>query len=268
MDSIISWLQNDIGGDALHAWIAAIVLVVVTGAVSAILTRIIRKLMQVDGSPLPESSIIINIVRIVVWVIGLSIMLSACFNVDVNGLIAALGIGGVALSLGVQDTVKNFIGGLQVTLMDIVHPGDHISVGGVEGIVQDVSWRQTVVKDYENIVHLIPNAIMAATTVSKVEPQNLASTVIVLNTDGRDLGEVVREMEQLAAQAVRDVAPMTKEPWILVTHVGEYGIWAKMRFVLEDVEHAREARDAALRVIAPYTRISANEVLLDSGEED
>ena len=107
MDSISSWLQNDIGGDALHAWIAAIVLVVATGAVSAILTRIIRKLMQVDGSPLPESSIIINVVRIVVWVIGLSIMLSACFNVDVNGLIAALGIGGVALSLGVQDTVTS-----------------------------------------------------------------------------------------------------------------------------------------------------------------
>lgn len=236
--------------------------------VSAVVTRVIKKLMQVDGLPIPESSIIVNIVRIVIWVLGISIMLSACFNVDVNALLAALGVGGIALSLGLQDTIRNFFGGLQVTLMGIVRPGDHVIVDGVEGIVQDVTWRQTVVKDYDNLTHLIPNAIINATTVQKVKPDLLVTTLISFVNDGRDLDEMISEMELLAKQAVEKVAPLEKDPWILMTQIGEYGIWAKMRFVLKDTTYAREARDAALRAIAPYTRNNAPDMLVDGDEKD
>ena len=224
--------------------------------------------MQVDGLPIPESSIIVNIVRIVIWVLGISIMLSACFNVDVNALLAALGVGGIALSLGLQDTIKNFIGGLQVTLMGIVHPGDHVVVDGVEGIVQDVTWRQTVVKDYDNNVHLIPNAVINATTVQKIDPDLLVITLISFVNDGRDLDEMTHEMELLAKQAIEKVTPLEKDPWILITQIGEYGIWAKMRFVLKEATYAREARDAALRAIAPYTRNNAPDMLSSGSNED
>ena len=251
---------------------------------SAIVSRVIRKLMQVDGLPLPESSIIVNIARIVIWILGISIMLSACFNIDVNALLAALGVGGIALSLGLQDTIKNFIGGLQVTLMGIVHPnfigglqvtlmgivhpGDHVVVDGVEGIVQDVTWRQTVVKDYDNNVHLIPNAVINATTVQKIDPDLLVITLISFVNDGRDLDEMTHEMELLAKQAIEKVTPLEKDPWILITQIGEYGIWAKMRFVLKEATYAREARDAALRAIAPYTRNNAPDMLSSGSNED
>lgn len=265
MDVIIAYVRDEAQGGMLRAVLVALALVAITAIVAHLITRLIRRIMQVDGLPIPESSILVNVARIVVWIIGLSIMLPACFNVDVNALLAALGVGGIALSLGVQDTVKNFIGGLQVTLMGIVHPGDHISVGGMEGIVEDVSWRQTVVRDYERSVHLIPNSIINSTTVTRVEPANLVSSTVVLNNDGRDIDAMLREMEQLATAALAPVAELEKEPWLLVTQIGEYGIWAKLRFVLKDPEHAREARDAALRAIAPYTRNDSS-VMLPQGD--
>ena len=268
MNGVVEWVKNFIHGDSLQAWVVAALIILATAIVSAIVTRVIRRLMQVDGLPIPESSIIVNIVRIVIWVLGISIMLSACFNVDVNALLAALGVGGIALSLGLQDTIKNFIGGLQVTLMGIVHPGDHVVVGGVEGIVQDVTWRQTVVKDYDNNVHLIPNAVINATTVQKIDPDLLVITLISFVNDGRDLDEMTHEMELLAKQAVEKVTPLEKDPWILITQIGEYGIWAKMRFVLKEATYAREARDAALRAIAPYTRNNAPDMLSSGSNED
>ena len=268
MDGLIEWVQSFIHGGGLQAWVVAALIILATAIVSAVASRIIRKLMQVDGLPLPESSIIINIARIVIWVLGISIMLSGCFNIDVNALLAALGVGGIALSLGLQDTIKNFIGGLQVTLMGIVHPGDHIVVGGVEGIVQDVTWRQTVVKDYENTIHMIPNAVINSTTVQKISPDLLVVTMISFVNDGRDLDEMLHEMEVLAKQAIEKVTPLERDPWILMTQIGEYGIWAKMRFVLKETTYAREARDAALRAIAPYTRNNAPDMLSSSGNED
>lgn len=268
MDSFTNWIRQYIHGDSLNAWAMAVIILVVTAITSSVLTRIIRRLMQVDGLPIPESSILVNIVRIVVWLLGVSLVLSACFGVDVNALLAALGVGGIALSLGFQDTIKNFIGGLQVTLLGIVHPGDHVAIGNIEGIVQDVSWRQTVVLDYEKTIHLIPNSVINSQAVQKIEPEHLVTTTISFVNNGRNIDELVREMEQLAKRAVEKVAKLEKDPWILLTQIGEYGIWGKLRFVLEDVENAREARDAALRAIAPYTRIDSSEVLLDDGDED
>ena len=268
MDGLVSWIHGAVQNDALQQWLVAIVIVVVTGLVSALVSKAIRRITSLDGVPLPSSSILVNIARIVIWVVGISVMLSACFSVDVNGLLAALGVGGIALSLGLQDTLKNFIGGLQVTLMRIIQPGDHVIIGATEGIVLDVTWRQTVVRDYENNVHLIPNAVINSTEVEKIEPRYLVSTRLSFTNDTKDLDAMIREMELLAKQAIEEVAELEKDPWILLTEIGEYGTWAKMRFVLKDVDHAREARDAALRAVSPYTRVNAKEILHDDGEDD
>lgn len=268
MDGLVDWIRTSVQDDTLQQWGAAVVIVVITALVSALASKAIRRITSLDGVPLPSSSILVNIARIAIWVVGISIMLSACFSVDVNGLLAALGVGGIALSLGFQDTLKNFIGGLQVTLMRIIQPGDHVIIGATEGIVLDVTWRQTVVKDYENNVHLIPNAVINSTEVEKIEPHYLVSTRLSFTNDTKDLDAMVREMELLAKQAVEEVAELEKDPWILLTEIGEYGTWAKMRFVLKDVDHAREARDAALRAVSPYTRVNAKEILHDDGEDD
>ena len=268
MDDLIVWVRGLVHGDEFQKWAIAILIIIVTAIVSALLSRLVRRITSSDGAPLPSSSILVNIVRIVVWVIGLSIMLSACFDVDVNGLVAALGVGGVALSLGLQDTLKNFIGGLQVTIMKIIKPGDHVIIGSTEGIVQDVNWRQTVVKDFENNIHLIPNAVINSNEVEKIEPDLLIATMLSFTNDTRDIDATIREMELVAKRAVEEVAELEKDPWILLTQIGEYGTWAKMRFVLKDASHAREARDAALRAVSPYTRVNAEEMLHDDGDED
>lgn len=268
MDGIVDWLQGFIQGDGLQAIIVAIVILAATSIISVAAVRVIRHFMQVDGLPLPSSSIIVNVVRIAIWMLGISIMLSACFNVDVNALLAALGIGGIALSLGLQDTIKNFIGGIQVTIMGIVHPDDHVIIAGVEGIVQDVNWRHTTVRDYDNNTHIIPNALVSSASVQKIEPSLLVVTPVSFTNDNRNIDVLVREMEQVAKHAVEKVAPLEKDPWILLTQIGEYGTWGKLRFVLKEPTHAREARDAALCAIAPYLRNNAPDVLHNEGTDD
>jgi hypothetical protein len=101
----------------------------------------------------------------------------------------------------------------------------------------------------------------------KISPETLVVTRISFVNDGRDLDEMIGEMEQLAKHAVETVADLERDPWILMTEIGEYGMWGKLRFVLKDTEHAREARDAALRAIAPYTRLNPEVVLPNAGDE-
>ena len=254
------WVRSFVSTGEGHNVIAAVLLLVATTAVSRFCVRLVRRLLSSDGAPLPSSSLIENIVRIAIWAIGGSFVLSECFGVNVGGLVTALGVGGVALSLGLQDTISNFIGGLQVTLMKIVKPGDHIKLGSTEGMVLDVNWRQTIVKDFENNVHTIPNSTINSGEVEKIEPANIVSTLLAFTNDTRDLDETIRIMERRAKEAVEQVAELERDPWILLTQIGEYGTWAKMRFVLKDMTNVREARDAALRAVSPYTHMNPEDI--------
>ena len=236
--------------------VTAVLIIAVTWLVARVAVHLTRKLLSSDVMPLSSSSLIVNVVSIAIWSVGVSVMLAECFGVNVGALIAALGIGGVALSLGLQDSMSNFIGGLQVTLLKIVQPGDHIKISSTEGMVLDVTLRQTIVKDFDNNIHTIPNAVINSGEVEKVDPPNLVATMISFTNDTRDLDETIRTMELLAKEAIEKVAELECDPWILLTQIGEYGTWAKLRFVLKDMTYAREARDAALRAISPYTRVN------------
>ena len=150
----------------------AIVLGAATFVVGEIAARAFRKILKVTENPLPTSSLVINIVRGVIWAIGLSFILEECFDIDASAIFTALGIGGVALSLGLQDTLSNFIGGIQVTFMRIVEPGDNISVGGNSGVVQDITWRQTTIKDSTGQEIILPNSIVSSSSVTHLLPEN------------------------------------------------------------------------------------------------
>ena len=164
----------------------AIALVVATAIVARIASRALRHFLDRDSNPLPSSSIIINIARGVIWATGASIILDACFGVNANALVAALGVGGIAVSLGFQDTLSNLIGGLQVTFMGIVKPGDNIEVGAERGVVQDVTWRHTTIRDTMGQTVIIPNSIISKTALVHLLPASRVAVPFAVPRLGED----------------------------------------------------------------------------------
>ena len=108
----------------VHNIIWAVILAIGTAVAAKVVSKTLNHLLNRDDNPLPASSIFINIARAVIWMIGGSFILDNCFGINANALVAALGVGGIAISLGFQDTLSNLIGGMQVTFMGIIKPGD------------------------------------------------------------------------------------------------------------------------------------------------
>ena len=162
--ALLSFVEGVVKDDLLASLITAVLIVIATAIIAHLLTKFLRRLLSHDNSPLHQSSIFINIGRVVMWFIGLSVMLSTCFGVNVTAAVTALGIGGLAISLGFQDTVSNLIGGLQLSIMSIVEPGDHIEMAGVRGVVMDVTWRQVTLETPTGGLVIIPNQIINKNT--------------------------------------------------------------------------------------------------------
>jgi len=148
--------------------ITVIAIIAATALVSVLVTKFLKRVLMREDSLLSSSSIFVNIARAVVWIVGLSIILDSCFGVNASAIIAALGVGGIALSLGLQDTIANLVGGLQVSLTKLVQPGDKIRVGADEGTVTDITWRHVTLQNENNEEVIIPNAVVNKTSFVKL----------------------------------------------------------------------------------------------------
>ena len=254
MEMLEQQIRGLVGEEWLASLITAVVVLAVTALVARLVTRFLRHVLGSEANGLPSSSIFVNIARAAVWFLGICVLLSTCFGVDVSAAITALGVGGIALSLGFQDTISNLIGGLQVSLLRIVKPGDNVEVGVSKGVVEDVTWRHTSIRNAKGERVVIPNSVINKTALKHLPPTNQVSLPVVVAGDGADLDARAHAIEQAAATAARACGPLATEPKLTFSEIKEAGFVGALAFAMEDPADAGSAGDAALRAIAPLTR--------------
>ena len=254
ISSIVSFFQTPL----VQKIIWAAVIAIVTGVVSRIVTQTIERIIDLAQGEFQSTSLVINIFRGIVWVCGGSAILGA-FGIDMSGIVTALGVGGVALSLGLQDTLSNFIGGLQVTFMRIVEPGDNILVDGTTGVVQDITWRQTTIKDAVGQEIIIPNSVMSSSSVTKLLPAERVIVPFVISkqrseelmADPDALDSLVHLLTLKAMTAASAVSALESGPTVTFSEITEWGIKGKVIFTVTDVNKTFASADAVVRAIAP-----------------
>jgi len=106
-------------------------------------------------------SVFTNIIKIVVFSIGIMIILQH-FGISITPIITALGVGGLAVALALQDTLSNFFAGIQILISKQVRPGDFICLDATnEGIIRDITWRNTLIETRQGNIIVVPNSKFA-----------------------------------------------------------------------------------------------------------
>lgn len=94
--------------------------------------------------------------KVTIVFVGIIIFLSI-LGIDITAGLAALGIGGIALALGAQKAVENFVGGIALITDRPVRVGDFCQVGNVTGTIQSIGMRSTRIRTLNRTVVTIPN---------------------------------------------------------------------------------------------------------------
>ena len=148
--------------------------------VTAILSRIVDALITEIIMPISEKSdssfdnqlipVIQKGVRLIIWILGIIIGLDN-IGFDITAMIAGLGIGGLALALAAQDSVKNIFAGIMIFLDKPFRIKDRIQVDGFDGIVEEVGLRSTRLRTLEGRIVTIPNSRFTDNSVTNVTSQ-------------------------------------------------------------------------------------------------
>ncbi len=118
-----------------------------------------------------SASVFTNITRIIVFSIGFMIILQY-LGISITPIITALGVGGLAVALALQDTLSNLFSGIQILVSKQVKPGDYIKIDTNEGYVRDITWRNTVVETGQGNIVVFPNSKFAqAIIINYYQPQ-------------------------------------------------------------------------------------------------
>ena len=148
--------------------------------VTAILSRIVDALISEVIMPITEKSdssfdnqlipVIQKGVRSIIWILGIIIGLDN-IGFDITAMIAGLGIGGLALALAAQDSVKNIFAGIMIFLDKPFRIKDRIQVDGFDGTVEEVGLRSTRLRTLEGRIVTIPNSRFTDNSVTNVTSQ-------------------------------------------------------------------------------------------------
>ncbi len=101
--------------------------------------------------------LVVRSLRILVVTLGILFILEN-FGYDITSLLAGLGLGGLAFALAAQDTVSNIFGSITVFSDKSFQLGDWISIGDIEGTVEDIGFRSTRIRRFDQALVTVPNS--------------------------------------------------------------------------------------------------------------
>ncbi|MBU2568358.1 MAG: mechanosensitive ion channel family protein, partial [Elusimicrobia bacterium] len=131
-----------------------------------IASGIIKSYSDTLKTTTPITSLTTNVVNIIVFIIGFLILMNL-LGISITPIITALGIGGLAVALALQDTLSNLFAGIHTIMSKQVKVGDYVQMdSGQEGYVIDIGWRTTRIKTLPNNTVIIPNVKLSQAIVT------------------------------------------------------------------------------------------------------
>lgn len=185
----------------------AIILLISKGIVNSVTakSRFLNRIREKVNPEIDDSmyNFILKIIKGIIYIIAGFLVLVE-LDYDLNGLVAGLGVGSVVITLAAQDTAKNLFGGLVIFLDKPFIVGDWIQVDKFEGTVEDITFRSTRVRTFENSVVNIPNSVIANDSIinwSRMEKRrNKVNLCLELDTPLEKVQKVQKRIKELLKQ--------------------------------------------------------------------
>lgn len=209
--------------DKLHKVIIILIATIVLGRV---LKGMLKAYTQREEGIKRSLSLFNTIISIVVYSVGGLIIMDA-LGISITPVITALGVGGLAVALALQDTLSNLFAGIHITVAHILKPGDYILLSsGEEGTVSDITWRCTTLLTQTDNVVVIPNSKLASTIVTNysLPEKSLDISIPITISYTCDLEKVEKVTLELAEAVMREMGVQQANPTFRVKEFGEYGI--------------------------------------------
>ncbi len=205
--------------------IHVVIILSITLATANLVSKIFKNYIQKLDLPLPTTGLAHGLLKGIIIIIGFLIILST-LGVSITPLITALGVGGLAVALALQDTLANLFAGIHILMEKSIKVGDFVKLEtGQEGYVEDITWRTTRVRMLPNNIVVIPNSKLAQSVITNyyLPEKRMALLVPISVSYGSDPEKVETVLIEEAKKAAGEVPGLLKDPEPFVRFIPGFG---------------------------------------------
>ncbi|GAA2417226.1 mechanosensitive ion channel family protein [Actinomadura vinacea] len=198
--------------------LSAVTIIIVSLACARMIAGIVSSIALARQGVAANVTIFANITRVVVLGVGFLVMLQS-LGVSITPLLGALGVGGLAVALALQDTLANLFAGVHVLASKTIEPGDYIKLSsGQEGYVVDINWRNTSIRTLSDNVEVIPNQRFSDTILTNYHrpAQDMSLLIQAKVAYGSDLDHVEKVVVEIGTEVMTEIEGAVKEHETLV----------------------------------------------------
>ena len=163
--------------------------------------------------------------RVTVLVVGVLVLLSV-LGIHITPILTALGVGGLAVALALQDSLANLFAGMHLLADKPIRVGDYVKIADTtEGYVVDIGWRSTRVRMLQNTVVVVPNKKVAESIITNYDlPEPRLSLAIRVSVGYKsDPDHVERALVDEASKGAGQIPGLLAHPAPFVRLIPGFG---------------------------------------------
>ena len=156
-------------------------------------------------------NLMLSVTKVLIF-LAASIIVLVKMGVNITGLLASLGIGGLAVALAAQTTLSNFFGLLKIIFDESFSQGDWIETKDVEGTVVETGFISTKIRTFDNALITVPNAELANTPLKNWNRRSIGRRIkmhigVTYNAKRKNLKNAITEIDTMLKEHTEIVTP-------------------------------------------------------------
>jgi small-conductance mechanosensitive channel len=208
--------------------LTAAIIVSVTFTIASVIGSVIARAGERRAVGGPVTGLAQTAARVGILLVGALVLLDA-LGIKITPILTALGVGGLAVALALQDSLGNLFAGMHLLADKPIRVGDYVKLGdNVEGYVLDVGWRSTRLRMLQNNEVVIPNSKVAQSVIINYDlPESRMALVMKVSVAySADLDLVESALVDEATQAAAQIPGLLADPKPLVRLIPGFGDWS------------------------------------------
>ncbi len=244
------YATTGLGGDAVAKAIFSFLLLVVTVIVARFVSRVIEEVVGSSSAVTAhQRKVTHRLSQVVIWTVSLVVVLGVWID-DLGSLLVGAGFLGIIVGMAARQTLGTMLAGFVLMFARPFEIGDWIEVENDEGIVTDISIVNTRVRSFDGEYIMIPNDVIASSTVTNRSKRGRLRLEIDV---GVDYGTDVDRAIDLATEAVANIDETLSapSPQVVAKSFGDSAVVLAVRFWIDKPSARRywRARTAAINAI-------------------
>ncbi len=198
----------------INKTIHIIIIFSITITTGNLVGRFLKNYIEETHLTLPTTGLFYGLIKGIIYAVGILIILSF-LGISITPLITALGVGGLAVALALQDTLSNLFAGIHILVEKSIRVGDFVRLeSGQEGIIEDITWRTTRIKMLPNNIIIIPNSKLSQSIVINYNlPEKEMSFPIPISVDYSSEPEKVEKiLYEEAIKGAKEIEGLLEDP--------------------------------------------------------